>query len=79
MSKPSVKRLQDELWFGAPFTADCYPVRSVVRVLRGDRKGQTGTVTATYCDCGDMIHRVVFADGGTADLEVSEITQQGQP
>jgi hypothetical protein len=48
-------------------------------VLRGDRKGQTGTVTATYCDCGDMIHRVVFADGGTADLEVNEITQQGQP
>ncbi len=79
MSKPSTKQLQDELFFGAPFTADHYPRNSRVRVLRGDRKGELATVTRTYADGGDMVHRVVFHDGTTADYDVTEITQHGQP
>lgn len=56
-----------------PRGTDSYPVRSRVRVLRGDRKAQTGRVDATWADGGDMVHRVRFDDGATEDYDVDEI------
>jgi hypothetical protein len=51
-----------------------YPPLTVVRVVvPGDLyTGQTGTVTATRNDAGDMVHRVVFA-GGSADFLGNEL------
>ena len=56
-----------------PRGADSYSCGVKVRVLRGDRKGQTGRVDATWADGGDMVHRVRFDDGATDDYDVAEL------
>lgn len=70
---------QDDLYH--PRGTDSYPVRSRVRVLRGDRKGQTGRVESTWADGGDMVHRVRFEDGATEDYDVAELmpTSSSEP
>lgn len=63
---------QDDLYH--PRGTDSYPVRTRVRVLRGERKGQVGRIDATWADGGDMVHRVRFDDGTTETYDVDEIT-----
>ncbi|MGV0715908.1 hypothetical protein ABQE93_10925 [Mycolicibacterium sp. XJ662] len=55
------------------------PVRVLVRLPDDDRKGQTGHVERTYADAGDMVHRVMFADGQMADYYISEIKSTRTP
>lgn len=49
------------------------PVRVVAPVPGDTHRGQVGLVDRTYADAGDMLHRVVFADGQRADYYVDEL------
>lgn len=55
------------------FLANAYPVHARVRVVRGPRKGEVGTVDRTWADGGDMVHRVLFADGLKETYDVAEL------
>jgi hypothetical protein len=58
---------------------DCYshspaePVRVIAPVPGDTHRAHVGTVDRTYADAGDMLHRVVFADGQMADYYVDEL------
>lgn len=61
------------------FLANAYPVHARVRVVRGPRKGEVGTVDRTWADGGDMVHRCRFDDGTTANFDVDEIMATTKP